>query len=133
MEHKVNITISVEITLVSLSFVSPTSQSHLFHKMTRCLRLPRLAVPMKYKVYLFPYFYGNDSNQFQFAGSVAIFLTPVVNTRVLTLHAKRLWINSSWVHMAEVRCFWNRSIPVFLSQFIHLCVSLSLIFLSVLD
>ena len=93
-----------------------------FYKMTRCLRLPRQAVPMKYNVYLFPYFYGDDSNQFKFAGSVAIFLTPVVNTRALTLHAKHLWINSSWVHMAEVRYFWNRSIPVFLSQSIYLSI-----------
>ena len=77
---------------------------------------------MKYNVYLFPYFYGDDSNQFKFAGSVAIFLTPVVNTRALTLHAKHLWINSSWVHMAEVRYFWNRSIPVFLSRFIYLSI-----------
>ena len=103
-----------------------------FYKMTRCLRLPRQAVPMKYNVYLFPYFYGDDSNQFKFAGSVAIFLTPVVNTRALTLHAKHLWINSSWVHMAEVRYFWNRALYLSFSLglSIYLYVSLSLIFFS---
>ncbi|KAL4221699.1 hypothetical protein ACF0H5_019954 [Mactra antiquata] len=94
-ENKIVPTGSPEVVITSKSSTSPL-KSHTDG------RLPSIITPILYKIEMFPYIYGNNSNLFFFSGKMELKFLCRENTRIITLNINKLNITEDSMFVRNV-------------------------------